>query len=749
MALQVWLPLNGDLNNLGLDDITITNQSISGFTDSGKIGKALTLLNSYYYMRIPTLTNATVFSCAFWYKKNANSSYTVNWKRIVAFETQREGESNGLFRFESSYANTNYDVSVHSNAAYQVCPSGTGNRSLVSNSNDWHHIAMAVNGETISFYVDGNMVNTGNQTTGSLTGLVSICQTNSQADGWLNDLRIYDHALSQKEVKLLSQGLVAHYPLNDGIGGENLIANSWEMQSQVINGYGLADYSFTEHLVSGEKYTITTRLQMSEDKKCFMCYHSGGSYNMGGSWIKRTEEDAIYSYTFTATDAMASQTSKLGYGYLRIYVSNNNGIQGSTPITGSAYCHWIKIEKGEKSTPWVPNKQDALYSKIGLNENIVYDCSGYEHNGQKMATGISYSGDTPRYSCSTDFEASGTSKAYIIAGTGGKVSDEITVSVWVYQDTWSSDPHPISCTEGGGWNIENQSGMPSFPVYIDGVGYKYPHQADVTPKWTDLTSGWHLFTGTYDGFTIKLYIDGELVGSNTATTTRKPIHYHASNPIVLHSEATSVAGSGSYPACKMSDVRIYATALSAEDIADLYKTTASIDDNSNVYGYELQEINKVPYRQLINLDGVKLIGSYSGTLSKESDGVHLDGQVWATDSYANNGREGCVDVDPDNNHYLLSWTFSNTVGNRFYIGIERFDNNYTSTSNSSCIYPVNTQNATMRLSSAQFVDISKDANNNPVKHIKLRILNKWTGSSEDTVGSVIIHKLTLIEIPKN
>ena len=39
----------------------------------------------------------------------------------------------------------------------------------------------------------------------------------------------------------------------------------------------------------------------------------------------------------------------------------------------------------------------------------------------------------------------------------------------------------------------------------------------------------------------------------------------------------------------ISDVRLYATALSAEDILTMYKTSGIIDNKGNVYAYEFKE----------------------------------------------------------------------------------------------------------------------------------------------------------------
>ena len=125
-------------------------------------------------------------------------------------------------------------------------------------------------------------------------------------------------------------------------------------------------------------------------------------------------------------------------------------------------------------------------------------------------------------------------------------------------------------------------------------------QAICTTALADLSSGWHHFVGTYDGFNVKIYIDGVLDGTLNAYTAKTPIFYNTANTIFIGAEAenTKIKPAVSNPYYfngKMSDVRIYAKALSANDIEELYKTSAYICDSNVMKGYEFSEVGLMPY----------------------------------------------------------------------------------------------------------------------------------------------------------
>ena len=74
------------------------------------------------------------------------------------------------------------------------------------------------------------------------------------------------------------------------------------------------------------------------------------------------------------------------------------------------------------------------------------------------------------------------------------------------------------------------------------------------------------------------------------TGTSYGLYFHSTAPLILGGEATTNGYTSPYLDGKLSDFRIYCTALSPEDILALYKKSTYIDNEGNLYGAELREV---------------------------------------------------------------------------------------------------------------------------------------------------------------
>lgn len=88
---------------------------------------------------------------------------------------------------------------------------------------------------------------------------------------------------------------------------------------------------------------------------------------------------------------------------------------------------------------------------------------------------------------------------------------------------------------------------------------------------------------------MKLYINGEL--KKTTNASIEPDYDTTPIAFVVGKMGHSYTNTGGYFAFNgyINDVRVYATALSADDILDLYHTPTNIDNLSNIHTFELKE----------------------------------------------------------------------------------------------------------------------------------------------------------------
>ena len=572
MSLQVWLPLTKDLRQQGLANTTVTNNGATYSSTGGKLGGCYSFDGSTSSINtninIPNFALDKTYSITCWVCPSGASGQ----KPIVGIGPDWSWT---IFQQDTDLRFVQWDAS----GSRWGDPAISG----VFSANTWVHIGVVWNQGTLLFYKNGEKIY---EWTAPASRTIKVSSDtvkiggniyawgNNYFNGKLNDVRIYNHCLSSMEVKELAKGLVLHYPLNRrGFGCNNLIPNT---HGTYVSGWGAAEGSraeFRSHSLDcslpievGKTYTLSFDLKMilntPSSTPYFLVYNTNYK-GPHGRWIYQ-QCNSMLAGTYSVGDIIEKKiiiqftpTSFEAGSY-----ANDNIEFYSTYGTSNWYeVYNLKLEEGSIATPWCPNSSDTLYTTMGLNSTTEYDCSGYCNNGTRIGT-FNWVGDTPKHSVSTVFPSGAN---YIDADRGAMVTDSITVSLWTKYSTWGN---PISCTEGGGWNFEHVSNSIRFPVYVASVGYKL---AESNIASSTLANEWHMITGTFDKTNVKIYIDGELKGT-TETGSTNGIAYASSNAILIGAEASGTHAPASTTFVgNISDVRIYATALSDEDILNLYK----------------------------------------------------------------------------------------------------------------------------------------------------------------------------------
>lgn len=564
MGLQIWLPLNGNLNNQGINKtITITNNGATVDTN-GKIGQCYSLNGSGNYIQISNLPNPKSVTVAFWMKRNV----TTNSRQ---------------FMFTAWYGVTceltaSNHVHCYVADSHGVCDS----TNVITVDTGWVHVAYTFEDKVgAKLYLNGvldSSVSSSNSihwttTTGRIGNY-----SNMYFNGCINDFRFYDHCLSPEEVKRISEGLVLHYPLsNRGFGGDNIIKNSWPEER--IYTYPSSSYSdkfspITTIVPSASKYTLSFYAKSTVNgDKIRTHYYSPNTTTtcVSSQGITKTASDGNMDFTLSTSwkRYWVTYTQNETTAVKHVICPRLLSGQG----TGTISIKGIKFEEGEKATAWIPNSADTLYSSLQLGSTAELDCSGYQYNGIKNNV-VNGTDSLVNQGCyvfnGTDSWVKCDTNAWMVQG-----ATEFTVNWWACASDWTAVTNGgrmVSCTESGGFNTEGgATGYLRFPHYVftneakTSRAYQYNNNGI---KLADLTPGWHMFTLIYNLAGEKIYIDGTLHSS--ANSTSYGISFNTNARLYLGCEANSASPYIPYFNGKMSDFRFYYTELDEDAIKELY-----------------------------------------------------------------------------------------------------------------------------------------------------------------------------------
>lgn len=515
------------------------------------------------------------FSVAYWVKINIATA--TNWLDVFRWYST-DGSS--------SYGSRNEFYTDCTRTGFWFAGSPNSISGKATTVGEWHHHAFIIDysAGTAEFYINGVSVGavTGVYTTHYLTGENFMIGENG-LDASINDVRIYDHCLSPKEVKELSKGLVAHYPLNDGVGNPNLILSDqshWYLfnashtlertndgvkmtvTSSAPNGF-MIPFASDNTLVGDETFTLTFKYKtnISNFNSIYLMCRSGGNKSI---WLSSTNYYSLNEWkTFSLTSSFPSTSGQVTYAILIPYIRKVNSwieIKDNT----------LKLEKGSVATSWIPNPNDELYSTMGFDDGIVYDCSGYGHDGNIVGS-ISINSEAPRYTVSSSF--SGNEQILAESPT----AEAKSASLWIY----------IPSIETNNLVFADYKSKLAFGFYSSYIvtavtgdnNYRTTYESSLLTN----NSWHHIVIVKSESSGMELWIDG------VKQTPRSGYDTWSSGMSDGLTIGARTNGNNKFIG-SISDLRIYATALSAEDIKSLYETRASIDNYNNVYAYELMEV---------------------------------------------------------------------------------------------------------------------------------------------------------------
>lgn len=544
--------------------------------NNGKIGQCY-YFNASSYLKESTYDwtnfNTTEFSLCCWYKEP--SPVASGNSQIICIGTN-SGWNNiriGLLR-RTSNGYPMFSVSDGSNAVQYNCTATT------FSLDTWNHIACIYNNGEIKIYLNGILNKTYTTTirpalnSSQHLGIGAASNGAEKLTGYLNDIRIYDHCLSDKEIEEISKGLVLHYKLDDP--NFNLLHTIPKSFSQ--SAYNAYQFNMTENLVANQTYTMQLwdvdvyHSAKTAAQTGVWVYWGGGSVSLfnwaGPTYFTQTSDTNYHAdylvKTFTVTSSNAS-----GNGASNAWLNIYNSVPSANGTRNMHIGAW-KLEKSSIATPW----RDS-------NDILIYDSSGNKNNGTIVGSLITNDNSAKYNNCI--YSDTGTSNNIVTPQLYFN-KETITLNIWFKSTNTAptGDYHMI---------IDSNANRQWYEVAIYKGGYfrgglfvNGARQAANCTTTTGLNGNWHMLTLTYDKVAVKRYFDGILESTSSVAYSSG-----LSSPTAL---TLFRDGPNANYACKetyLSDFRIYATALTENQIKELYNTSATIDNNGNIYAREVME----------------------------------------------------------------------------------------------------------------------------------------------------------------
>ncbi len=589
MSLLVWLPLDGDSHNQGLVQLPTPTVNNATYASGGKIGGQSTSGSGKIAWHLTEDILQNEWSVAVWIK--ATATFNVNNNIIFCKNTSSSSDCQIYFSIVNG---TSLHIGVNG-------PSSSLSTAFTFAVGSWYHVAATYDGNIATLYINGQKKNSTTVTTawpGEKLNMQLRDRSNNAAGTGsggsasaayaMNDFRLYNHALSEKEVEEIAKGLSTHYKLDDPFteSTTNLAGtgfSGWNNSGAATRNTN--DTSVPNPPTPGPVGSIT----ITTAGNC--------AVNMG-----QTASSGLASKTLTfSTWVWLSSIQDTNVIYIRSVKTDGNvgnfEYEGSTnpntwpkekwlhiskTITTASdatafyfctYCNTLnqkrafngwQVEEKDHSTPWTAPGTTRNASEV------IYDVSGYNHHATPIGT-ITMTSPSPRYGAATHFN--GADNCIRVPFNEVCPDNIFTINLWFKKDALGSKGYETLFGGPSGFEMDTRAGnATTLSLYMASI-----RGATVFSPFN--LGEWYMVTMVRDGTNELYYVNGEL---------KKTISAQAM-PTGVYRIGAWASDTGQNYYGEISDFRIYNTPLTANNIKELYNTSASIDNNGNIMAREVVE----------------------------------------------------------------------------------------------------------------------------------------------------------------
>lgn len=643
MSLIHWWPLNGDTQ----DKIGGKNGTIVGtatLTETGKIGKCLSAGDGTQITAGVSVANCNLLD-------ELTEEYSASmWIKVHGTHVHYEG----AFISSGDWNNKRWTFGINQ-ANNRIQPlTNASNQNYISlgktlTNDQWYHVTTVYKGGKAYLYLDGVLINSITATAPYQSSATNLCiGRETYASGYFSfngdicDVRIYDHALSQAEVKELSRALVVHYTFDDVLAEPttNLVtqgALSWsKLTVNISSSHSKGVYTITTTTANNDASSGQIRANFplailtTGETYYFSCKYrviSGtGTFTLSdwcdSSLSDKKTKDCGDFYELSAK-CYTTRTYNSTYRFLDCNLSANSVIE-----------IWdVQLQTNDKVTPYVN----------GTRESMLYNESGLTQPNK--STNIKIIND----SASGLYSLSCGGSTVINTPILGDISSGATISCWIKTPTYPSTNAIVFAD----YNSKLAFGFYGTQAAIISCGgQSAPYISNIKSSWID---GWnHVVVIRDSSGTISCYLNGikmSTTGSNNWSSTA----------------GYSTIGcryNGSYTTycnCYVDDYRIYHTVLSEEEIQDLYKVKGYISNYGDILTHTFVE----------NKDETQVTSKY--IFESKEFFEEIDAEYDVVEYLESTGTQyidtGYITISSDYTYELdMTWTGTNVSGFYSFMG---------------------------------------------------------------------------------